>query len=223
MSSLYAELAIPVSIDKLFTYSVPNELQPLAKSRSKRTMIPFLLTLMLVFHCLTFSTKPTGPLRVFLSATRRGTDSMQVHIRCLGNTKFTAGALNIGVHIFPNRRVDSTRLWSGKSDTGNLDRTFNYTIKLAEGKKCWIVTTFEGRVKGIDGMYAAMADLAAYQFPDTLLQADGEYSRLDWAEIDYLIQKKGYGQKTEDEIGVIDPKFWERIMQVKHGHLMEKK
>ena len=40
MPKLFAEIAIPVTINKLFTYSVPDELQPRAKP-GMRTLVPF--------------------------------------------------------------------------------------------------------------------------------------------------------------------------------------
>ena len=37
---LFADIAIPVTIDRLFTYTVPEELQPLAKP-GVRVLVPF--------------------------------------------------------------------------------------------------------------------------------------------------------------------------------------
>jgi len=192
------------------------------KSCCKNTITPFVLILLAVFirsqSISQVSGKVKGPLEVKLSAACVHSNSVLFIVRCLGHFKFTEGTLIFEVGSFRSKSVDTLHLWSGNSDTNNFDQTFNYTLRLPEGKKANVAATFQARVTGLENMYAVKGDLCVYQLPDTLLQAEGEYNFLDWVEIDYLIKKKGYDGKSEDEIRAIDPNFWKRIQYVKHGH-----
>ena len=159
-----------------------------------------------------------GPMEILVSATRVQKNSALFTIRCVGHSKFTDGTLILRAGRFKSHQVDSVGLWRGNSDTDRFDQSFNYALSLPEGKKANVVVMFQGRVPGVDYMYTTKGDLSVYQLPDTLLQTEGDYNFLDWVEIDYLIKKKGYDGKSEDEIRAIDPNFWKRIQYVKHGH-----
>lgn len=188
---------------------------------SKRTIVLFVLAIwMVLMHSESISQVPgcvTGPFEVCLSAGRVGTNAVQLSVRCIGHSRFEGGVLRLGVNVLRNQYTDSVILWSGKPASDSFDRTFNYTLPLAEGKKAHAAATFEGRVFVLNEVITIKRDLFIYSLPDTLLQAD-DYAWLDWVEAAYLMKKNGFEGKSENEIRVIDPKLWKRIMHLRHGY-----
>ena len=192
---------------------------------SKRVMVPFILRLLVMLMCSQVSAQPSddliGPLEASVFASLMPPNSVVFTVKCLGHNKFTDGTLSLRINIFRGQHVDTVLLWSGNSDTDSFDRTFNYIFPLAQGKKAYVAAKFSAKVTVVNRIFTLNRDLSIYNLPDTLLQTEGEYNWLDWKEIDYLIKKKGYERMSEDEIRVVDPKFWKRIMEVKHGHVKE--
>lgn len=191
-------------------------------SRALRMIVG--LPLLLLFSVAVFFAQatPTGnsPLRVESIRGNLRMSNVVFTIQCIAEQKFTDGSIICTSSKYGNKKIDTLSLWTGSSDSTNFDRTYHYILQLPNGKRGHVTAVFRGQTEG--NSVSSSLELYACRVVDTLLVDNGSYAALDRPEVDYLIRKKGYEQKSEDEIKALDPDLWKKMQKLKAQGGMKK-
>ena len=175
-----------------------------------------LVALQLVFCGLLYSQPAatgSSPIRVDPLQTLLRKTGLVFTLHCLADQPLTDGVISLSLTKYGSKKPDSLTLWKGACDTAGFDVTEHYAFTFAVGTKAQVSGAFHASVAGTAAH--ASSTLYIFRFADTLLVSRESYDALDKAEIDHLIKKKGYENKTEDEIKTLDPELWNKMQKAK--------
>ncbi len=181
-----------------------------------RRMVCFISLCMLIYSVIAGAQPPANShLEIESIRGHLRMNSVRVTIHCIADSKFTDGSITCKVGKLQKKAVDTLSLWSGNSDSESFDHTYYYILQLEKGKKGRVEVSFVGHITGMGSRVMSNRAMYAYRLADTLLTGEESYAALDKSEVDYLIRKKGYDQKSEDEIKTLDPDLWNKMQKVK--------
>ena len=142
--------------------------------------------------------------------------SIKISIKCYSAEEFKDGSIYLLLSADSGATPERIVLWTGNSSSDTFQRSFVHNFN-SKGRKSAIKAVFCFYDRGAPLKTFVEEPYFILHLPDTLLTDRNSYAGLEDAEIRYDLEKGGYEKLTDEQLRVVNPPLWRKLIKSRGG------